>query len=212
MAYDLEEQEQLDAAKAWWNKYGNAILTLITVVALSFASYRAYLWYQADQSSKAAVIYEAVKAGIAAKDVAKTKEASSQMLEKFGGTVYAQMTAVQMAKFQVDQKDPAAAKAMLQWAIDKSRDEEFRHTARLRLAGMLLDEKAYDAGVTLLNVTPPEAYVALYADRRGDLLAANNKADEAKAAYKQAIDKLDKFSPLREAIKIKYNALGGESS
>jgi predicted negative regulator of RcsB-dependent stress response len=212
MAYDLEEQEQLDAAKAWWNKYGNAILTLVTVVALAFAGYRAYQWYQVDQAAKAASIYEAVKAGIEAKDAAKTKEASGQLINKFSGTAYAQMAALQMAKFHVDQKDPAAAKVMLQWAADKARDEEFRHTARLRLAAVLLDEKAFDAGLTVLSQTPPSAYAALYADRRGDLLAANSKPAEAKAEYKKALDTLSKTSPLREVVQLKYVALGGDPS
>jgi predicted negative regulator of RcsB-dependent stress response len=212
MAYDLEEQEQIDAAKAWWNRYGNILLSVVTVLALTFAGYRAYQWYQADQAAKAAGFYDAVKAGIVAKDTAKTKEASGQIFDKFSGTAYAQMTAMQMAKYYVDQKDVAAAKTMLQWAIDKSRDEEFRHTARLRMAGLLLDEKAYDAGLALLSATPPAAYLALYSDRRGDLLAASNKSAEAKAAYKQALDKLEAGSPLKDLVRIKYDALGGDAS
>jgi len=39
MAYDLEEQEQLAELKALWNKYGNFILTVVTVVLLGFAAY-----------------------------------------------------------------------------------------------------------------------------------------------------------------------------
>ena len=38
MAYDLQEQEQLDELKAWWGKYGNLILTVATVVLLAFAA------------------------------------------------------------------------------------------------------------------------------------------------------------------------------
>ncbi len=212
MAYDLEEQEQIDSAKAWWNKYGNTILSIVTVLALAFAGFRAYQWYQADQAAKAATLYEAVKTGMAAKDAAKVKEASGQLFSKFAGTAYAQMTALQMAKFYFDQKDLANAKTMLQIAVDKSQDEEFKHTARLRLAGLLLDEKSYDAGLALLSITPPAAYAALYADRRGDLLAASNKPAEAKTAYKAAIDKLEDSSPLKETVRLKYNALGGDAS
>ena len=32
MAYDLEEQEQIDAIKAWWEQYGKLIHTLKTKV------------------------------------------------------------------------------------------------------------------------------------------------------------------------------------
>ena len=30
MAYDLEEQESLAEIKAWWEKWGNLILTVVT--------------------------------------------------------------------------------------------------------------------------------------------------------------------------------------
>ena len=30
MAYDLEEQEQLANFKAFWNRYGNFLLTVVT--------------------------------------------------------------------------------------------------------------------------------------------------------------------------------------
>ena len=34
MAYDLEEQESLAEIKAWWEKWGNLILTVVTVACL----------------------------------------------------------------------------------------------------------------------------------------------------------------------------------
>ena len=39
MAYDLEEQEQLAELKAWWQKYGNLLLSALTVVLLAFAAF-----------------------------------------------------------------------------------------------------------------------------------------------------------------------------
>ena len=37
MAYDLEEQEQIDNLKAYWKQYGNFILTAVTIVLLAIA-------------------------------------------------------------------------------------------------------------------------------------------------------------------------------
>ena len=31
MAYDLEEQEKLDAIKAWWARYGTLMVSLLTL-------------------------------------------------------------------------------------------------------------------------------------------------------------------------------------
>jgi predicted negative regulator of RcsB-dependent stress response len=211
MAYDLEEQEQIDAFKAWWNKWGNLILGGVTIVLLAVAGYRGWQYMQAKEATNAAALYETLKQHIGAKDLTKAKEASGTIFEKHAGTAYAQVAALQMAKLYVDQKDSKGAKTVLEWATTKAKDPEFQHSARLRLAGLLLDEKAYDEGLKVLSVTPPDAYLALYADRKGDLLFAQGKPAEAKASYKQAIDKMDERSPLKEAVKVKYDALGGDA-
>jgi predicted negative regulator of RcsB-dependent stress response len=50
-ALDLQEQEQLDNLKAFWNQYGNLITwTLLTLALLAgFAGWNGWNWYQRDQ-------------------------------------------------------------------------------------------------------------------------------------------------------------------
>jgi len=112
------------------------------------------------------------------------------------------------AKAYFEAGDMRAAKAQLQWVIDHGRDEEYQAIARLRLAGILLDEKAYDEGLKALAVEPPAAFAALFADRRGDLLTAQNKIDEARKAYEQALAATDAGSNLRVMTELKRDALG----
>lgn len=57
MAYDLEEQESLDQLKAWWEKWGTAVLSVITVGCLAFAAWNGWNWYQRYQGSKATIAY-----------------------------------------------------------------------------------------------------------------------------------------------------------
>ena len=61
--------------------------------------------------------------------------------------------------------DVKAAKTELQWVIDHAKAEEFQSIARIRLAGILLDEKAYDEGMKVLAADFPESFAALAADR-----------------------------------------------
>ena len=68
---------------------------------------------------------------------------------------------------------------------------------------MLLDEKAYDEGLKVLAADMPEAFAALAADRKGDLLFALNKIDEARSAYQTALDKTDAKNPARQLIQLK---------
>jgi len=212
MAYNLEEQEQIASLRAFWDKYGNFILTVVTVVLLAIAGWRGWGGYQSSQAGQAATLYEQVRAAVEAKDTARMKEASGTLFERFGGTVYGPMAALLVARTHHEAGDLKAAKAPLQWTIEKARDTEFQHLARVRLAGVLLDEKAYDEGLKLLPMESAGAFAGAYADRRGDLLQAQGRNEEARAAYKLALEKLEERSPLRRLVQVKIDALGGVGS
>ena len=57
---------------------------------------------------------------------------------------------------------------------------------------------------------PVDAFKGLVADRRGDLIAAQGKPDDARAAYKVALDSLPKEDmSARQLVQFKLDALGG---
>lgn len=209
MAYDLEEQEQLATLKAWWAKYGNLLTWLLAAALAAYAGWSAWKYYQRDQSAKGAVLYEEIVKAVEAKDAAKVSRAVADMKDKFGGTLYAPMSALMAAKTAFDEGDLKAAKAQLQWVIDHGHGEEFKSLARIRLAGILLDEKAFDEGLKVLAADFPEQFVALVADRRGDLLVAQDKIEEARAAYRTALEKTEVKNPARQLIQLKLDAIGG---
>jgi len=212
MAYDLEDQEQLEGLKAFWQQYGNFILTVITVVMLAIAGYMGWGRYQASQAAEASMYYEQLRSAIEAKDNAKIKEAAGTIFEKFSGTGYAEMAALVTSKAYLDGGDAKAAKAPLQWAAEKAGDTEFLRIARLRLSGILLDEKSYDEALKLLGGDVSARFAPLYADRRGDILLSQDKRDDARQQFKQALDGLEPGSPLRRLVQLKLDGLGGVGS
>lgn len=212
MAYDLQEQEELEGLKAFWERYGNLLLGVITIVLLAIAAWLGWQRWQASQAAQAAQAYGQLEAVIQTKDMARIKEAAGEVFEKYGGTVYGQMAALLAAKAYVDAGDLKGARAPLQWAADHARDEEFREIARIRLAGVMLDEKAYDEALKVLSADSSKRFAGLVADRRGDVLTAQGKTNEARAAYKDALDKLDPTSPVRRLVEAKLDGLGGAGS
>ena len=209
MAYDLQEQDQLDAFKAFWNKWGTLLLTVVTAVLLAIAGWRGWGWWQQKQSVEASVLYDQLRGAVESRDVAKVRQAAGPLFEKYPGTVYGSMGALLAARAYHDAGDLKAAKAPLQWVVDRSKDPEHVLLARLRLAGILLDEKAYDEGLRLLSVADAGAFAGAFADRRGDLLLAQGKRDEARAAYKTALERLESNAALRPLVQMKLDALGG---
>lgn len=212
MAYNLEEQEQLENLKAFWNQYGNFIVTIVAVIALSIAAWRGYGWYQERQTAEAAAVYETLREAGRANDVDQVRAAAGELFEKYGDTAYGEMAALVAAGAYVQAGDAKAAKIPLQWAIENAKDDAFRHAARLRLASILLDEGAFDEGLETLDVEVTGAFAALYDDRRGDLASAAGKRDEARAAYDRALAVLAPNAALRSIVQLKRDALGGEAS
>jgi predicted negative regulator of RcsB-dependent stress response len=210
MALDLEEQEQLAELKAWWKQHGSRIAAVILAVAVGFAGWVAFRSYSENQAMQASVLYEAISKAAQANDAKALRDASGTLVESYPGTAYAAMGALLAARYYFERDDPKSAKAQLQWVIERASSEDFKHLARLRLAAVLLDEKAYDEALALLKVQPAEAYEAQYAALRGDILLAKNQAAEAAAAYKLALEKADKKDgPFQESVRMRLEALGG---
>ena len=148
---------------------------------------------------------------VAAGDAKAVRDATGSLFEGYGGSMYASMAALTAAKFNFERNDPKAAKLQLQWAVDKARTDEIRDLARLRLAGLLMDEKAYDEALKLLEAKHADAFAAQYALLKGDLLVAKNQSAEAKVAYKLALEKADKKQggAFKESVQVRLDALGG---
>lgn len=211
--YDLEEQEQLSELKAWWNQYGNLVTAVVVALALASVGWQAWQWYQARQSGEAAALYAVVQQAAAKGDAAKAREAAGQIFEQYGRSAYGDMAALLSAKTQVAAGDLKNAQAQLSWAVEHGRDPALRDLARLRLATVLLDQDKPAEALAQLGTEPMAAFKARFADVKGDILAAQGKAAEARSAYQTALDAISpndpEVAPLRELVALKLEALGG---
>ena len=208
MAYDLEEQEQLADLKAFWNKYGNLLTWVLIVVLGSYAAWNFWNYHQRNQAADASVLYEELQKSLADKDNVKVQRIAADVESKFGSTAYGAMAALSAAKGAFDANDLKTAKVQLQWAIDHGTDE-YKSIAKLRLAGVLLDEKAYDDGLKLLATNFLPQFAGAVADRKGDIFVAQNKLAEARTAYQAALTAMDNKNPGRKLVELKLESIGG---
>lgn len=208
MAYDHEEQEQLATLKAWWQRHGNLTSWVLIVALAGYSGWAGWQYYQRTQSAQAGQLYDELQGAIAAKDAAKVQRAAGDMQSRFGGTAYAQMSGLAAAKVAFDAKDLKTAKAQLQWVAEHG-SEEYKAIAKLRLAGVLLDEKAYDEALKVLGTDTVPQFAGAVADRKGDVLVAQNKLDDARTAYLAAWKATSKDNPGRQLIQVKLEAIGG---
>ena len=206
--YDLEEQDQLDDLKAWWARWGNTVATVILVAAVAAAAVQGWRWWTMRKAEEAAVLFNAVTVAARANDVAKARDATAQLTDKFAGSGYSPRAAFLVAKMQFDAGDTAAARTQLQWVVDHADEQELKEIARYRLAGLMLNDKQYDDALKMLDAKHGEPFSGLYADLRGDAHAAAGRTAEARAAYQEALTRFDAKSPYRNYVQVKLESLG----
>lgn len=208
--YDLQEQEQIDELKAWWKENGRLVILTVTAIIVAVAGVQAWRYYQQSQAQQAAELYGALQQLVPENDAKKIRETAATLIEKYSSTAYAPRAALIAAKVNYQSGDVQSAKAQLQWVIDHAAEDELQDIARIRLGGMLLEEKNYAEALQLLEAKHSPAYDVFYLDLKGDVLVAQGKPAEARSAYQEALDKSDKKSTYRDLIQIKLDALGGK--
>jgi predicted negative regulator of RcsB-dependent stress response len=205
---DLEEQEQLDEIKHFWKQYGNAITWGLIVVLGAYAAWNGYQYWQRSQAAQAAAMFDEVEAVARAGDADRLQRAFDDMKSRFASTAYAPQAGLLVAKTLYESGKVDGAKAALTWVAEKSADAGYASIGRLRLAGLLMDSKAYDEALKVLDSGMTEEFAALQADRRGDILLAQGKKPEAKEQYLKAFKAFDERTDYRRLVLVKLNSLG----
>jgi predicted negative regulator of RcsB-dependent stress response len=206
-AYNPEEQENIDELKSWWNTYGTLVIVIVAVFIAGIAGAQSWNYYKKQKTEQALELYDSVLQVQGSGDAKKISDAAGLVMESFPSSGYASRAALISAQASFNAGDLQNTKNRLQWVLDNSGEEELKDMARLRLTGVLLDEKKYDEALRLLEVKHGESFDGLYADRRGDVLAATGKVGEARAAYQMALARISSGSTYHDIVQMKLDAL-----
>jgi predicted negative regulator of RcsB-dependent stress response len=204
MAIDdlLDEHEQSERVRGWLRNNGGG---LVMGIALGLAAIGGWQWWQQRQTGErlaAAQQYDTLVHQVQANNV-KQAQGTAATLAKSGND-YAALAAMQLAKKQVEAGETTAAIATLR-AVH-SKDPAISAVLQSRLARLLIDDGKPQDALTLLGDKPTGA-AALEA--RGDALYALKRTDDARAAYTQALAKLDVAMPQRRVVELKLIQVGG---
>ncbi len=198
MTAHLTEEEQLETLKRWWAENGKS--TVIAVV-LAVAGYLGWnSWQDSHQANaeQASATYQTLMEALAnepgqelsEEQVANVTHLAGELKEKHKGNLYASQAAMFLAKLAVDKGDLDGAAAELQWVIDRDVDKAVTLLARARLARVKIAQQDYAAALALVQETRNPAFTATFAEIRGDILLQQGNTQEARAAYRLAMDNL----------------------
>ncbi|MGB3835194.1 YfgM family protein [Castellaniella sp.] len=211
MAYDLEEQEKIDALKAWWERYGTFLMVLVLAVLAAFAGWRGWQWYSGHQAGQAMGYYEALTTAASQPgedSVVRIKAASAALRDDYASSGYAARGVLVAAWALQERKDLDGAREQLQWLAQDHSAPALQAVARLRLAGVLLAQKQYAAAQDQLKGDIPAGFEGLYADRRGDIYAAQGDTKQAVEAWNQAL-KMFGADPAAQIVQLKIDTTNG---
>jgi predicted negative regulator of RcsB-dependent stress response len=216
MPLDLEEQEQIDQLKAFWQKYRNLITGVLTAVLLAYAAYSAYQWWRNSQATEASKLYETMVTAITKGDKEQTLRAANDLQKDYARTTYAAMSSLVAARIAADAGDSAKAIDYLRWAAKNSSDDGYLALAKLRLVSQLIEQggdQNFAEADQILKEKPIQGFEALWLERRGDWYLIQKKNAEAKVSYQDAWKKLDQAKEFpeeaRRLLKVKIDAVGG---
>ena len=205
---DLEEQEQLDQLKHFWNTWGTLISSVLILVAGGLVAWNGYQYWQNRQAGQAAALYDAVEIAARSGDQARMSQAFADMKAKYGGTTQASQAGLALAKAKIEAGDADAAKEALTWVAAQSGDDGLKALARVRLAGVLMDQKNYDDALKQLSGSVPLEFEAVFADRKGDIYLLQDKRADAISEYAKAWKSLEEGVEYRRLVEVKLGALG----
>jgi predicted negative regulator of RcsB-dependent stress response len=207
-SYDFEEQERLAELKGWWEDNRVYVYAAAAAAIAAFGAWQGWKVWEVRQDEEAAALFLPVNEAKATGDPKKVQDAAQKVISGQPGSFYASQSALIAAKAAFEAGNLDEARKHLEWTMNKGADVH-RGVARVRLAAVQMEQKKYDEALKTLDGSNDPGFVPLIADMRGDVMLAQGRLDEARAAYRLAIEKSDARNPVKNIAQTKLNALGG---
>lgn len=183
----MTEDEQLEAIKKWWKRYGNWVTIVLSAVLLCVAGYRYMNWHQAKVISQASEAYEHMMVAFSNHDIKSVRSYANQITNDYNSTVYADVAHMTLAKVYIEKSKLAEAKTELQAVANNSRMPPLKQIAKIRIARILTAEKEYANALNELSSIDDNIYLPVINELKGDIYGATGQYQNAINAYRLAI-------------------------
>ena len=200
------EDQQLEELKKWWKENGSSIITGVVLGLAILFGVRAWFAWQERTAQQASAVYSIMLNDMQAGNVQSATDDAGVVIADFSRTPYATLAAMLLAKYRTEDNDLDAARAQLQWAVDQATSDELRHTARIRLARVLISQQDYPAALDLLEVAEADTgQGGMISELRGDIYALRGEAQQAVDAYREALLLMKPEHPGRQLVQLKFD-------
>jgi len=209
---DYNPDDQLANLKTWWKQYGNALIAGVIIGLVLLVGGNYWKQYKIKHAEAASLLYEGLLTDLQQGKSDAVSTAATKLMQDYDATPYAGKSALLMARQRFDAKDITGTRTHLEWAMKNARETQVQHSARLRLARLLLDQGESAPALALINISDTEGFISEYEEIRGDVLLAQGDREGARRAYQVAIEKLPRVSSYSPILTMKRDNLGPEKA
>jgi predicted negative regulator of RcsB-dependent stress response len=209
MAFDvLDEHEQGELVQKWLRENAMSIAIGIVLGLVLIFGWQQWKAHRAQHAVQAAVEYQALVEAADAKKADEVNTIAERLRKDYSDTAYAVFAAMRGAEIANEKGDLKTAADDLSWASEHAGASALKALAGLNLAKVQLAQGDANAALKTVDGLPKGDYAALASEVRGDILTQLGRADDARAAYQEALSHLDPQAPNRDLVQMKLDNLG----
>jgi predicted negative regulator of RcsB-dependent stress response len=201
-----EDEEQLEALKAWWQRNGRVIVIAAVVGLTSVLGWQQWSSWQDRQAAAAAADYQAVLSALSQNDREAATNRVVQLQQDYAKSTYAVLASLAVATAEMADANASDAAALLGWVSEAQPDSPMAPVARLRQAEALAAAGDNAAALAVLDPPIQGPLEARFYELRGDLELAQNDKEAAIEAYRSALQR--SAGQRRSLVEVKLSDLG----
>ena len=204
--------DELQQLREWLRDNGPALLAGLLLGALLVGGWSGWKYYTARQSLLASIEFGHLHEVLQSGDAKHAEEVTAKLTTQYSRTPYAALASLELAADQVKRGQFESALKQYQWAAHEAKDRKLRHIARLRGARLLWNLGRSEEALAELQAHRQGSFAPLFAELRGDILAARGQPEEARQAYAEALASEASTPEQRASVELKLNDLNPQGS
>jgi predicted negative regulator of RcsB-dependent stress response len=189
MAELKTDEETVEDIKKWWKENGTAVIAGVVIGLGAIFGWRAWTDYRDSVGQRASLAFEQVLVATSGEESESAVRQAELVIDEFGGSAYAMLAELALAKAQLDAGDPGAAVSALSAAVDKAPEPGLARLAAQRLARLQVDQGDLEAASRTIDAHDDGGpFHGDFAALRGDIAAARGEPETAASLYREALE------------------------
>lgn len=211
MSVYMTEDEQLESIKKWWQRNGNVVVVIFSVLLMTMAGYRYMNWHNNKITQQASIAYENMMVAFSNHDNKSVRSYANQLIKDYSHSVYADVAHMTLAKLFISKDKLDLAQNELQTVASNSKMPALKQIAKIRIARIMAANKSYEPALNELTKVDDNAYLPVINELKGDIYSARGQYKEAISSYRLAIDEVKTNGMGNLFLEMKSNELAMKS-